>query len=346
MRKVNNNQVNFDLTLPDVIEQQKFISKLKPRKELFRDILQNKNCLVMLDGLDEVVDDSQRKAVSQWVNEQVSIYQKAYFLVTSRPFGYKIAPVENINIILDVQPFNLTQVENFIHNWYLQREIMSRLGQDDQGVRDEAENQAENLIDRIKNNTNLASLALNPLLLTMIATVHCYRGALPGRPVELYGEICDLVLGRRDEAKGISINLTPEQQKAVLQVLALNLMVKETREFNLELGCNIIETELKHIAGTQLQAKKFIKNIEQRSGLLVERERNLYEFAHKSFQEYLTAVEIKENSQESILIDNLKNSWWEETIRLYSAQTDATNIIQSALQKSDVTALKLALGLL
>lgn len=336
-KKSKQYQVNLDLTLPNVIEQQKLISKLEPRKGLFREILQNKTCLVMLDGLDEVADDEQRKAVSQWVNEQISTYQKVYFMVTSRPFGYKIAPVENIYTILDVQPFNLTQVEKFIHNWYLQREIMSRLGQDDQGVRNEANNQANDLIDRIKNNPNLASLALNPLLLTMIATVHCYRGALPGRRVELYAEICDVLLGRRDEAKGISINLTPEQQKAVLQVLALSLMAINQRNFSLADGCKLIESELKNVAGTKLKAEEFIKNIEQRSGLLVEREHNLYEFAHKSFQEYLTAVEVKETSQESILIDNLHNSWYSETIRLYSAQTDATNIIQSALQKPDVT---------
>ena len=48
-------------------------------------------------------------------------------------------------------------------------------------------------------------------------------------------------------------------------------------------------------------------------------------------QEYLAAVEIKNSDQEAILIDNLNNSWWHETIRLYVAQSDATNIIRAAL---------------
>ncbi len=335
--------VNENVNLVTAIVQQKSIQKLKPRENWFEELLQQNKCLVMLDGLDEVADDEQRKAVSQWVNQQINNYRKANFILTSRPFGYKIAPVENVTTILDVQPFNLTQMDKFIHNWYLQREIMSRIGKDDQGVRDKANNQAEDLIDRIKNNPNLASLALNPLLLTMIATVHCYRGALPGRRVELYGEICDVLLGRRDEAKGININLTPEQQKAVLQVLAFRLMEKETREFTLELGCELIENELKNVAGSALKTSDFIKNIEKRSGLLIERENNLYEFAHKSFQEYLTAVEIKESNQEAILSSHLNNSWWEETIRLYAAQTDATNLIQAALKNPDVNSLKLAL---
>jgi predicted NACHT family NTPase len=56
-------------------------------------------------------------------------------------------------------------------------------------------------------------MALNPLLLTMIATVHCYRGALPGRRVELYDEICDVLLGKRSEYKGIIEPLTAHQKK-------------------------------------------------------------------------------------------------------------------------------------
>lgn len=344
--KTNQYLVNT-VTLPEVIEQLKSVKKLNPPKGVFKDFLNQKDCLVMFDGLDEVAEDGQRKAVSHWVNEQVTEYQKARFLITSRPFGYHNAPVENINTILDVKLFNLGQVEKFINNWYLQREIMSRVGKDDPGVRQEAKSQADDLMNRIKNNNTLASLAVNPLLLTMIATVHCYRGALPGRRVELYAEICDVLLGRRDDAKGIKsnqIHLTPDQQKAVLQVLAFRLTAeKETREFSLELGSELIKDKLKDVANRNLTPQKFIKNVEKRSGLLVERENNLYEFAHKSFQEYLTATEIQKSNQEEILIKNINNPWWEETIRLYAAQTDATNLVNTALENPDVTALKLAL---
>jgi hypothetical protein len=39
----------------------------------------------------------------------------------------------------------------------------------------------------------------------MIATVHRYRGALPGSRVDLYGEICQVMLWRRQEAKNLPI---------------------------------------------------------------------------------------------------------------------------------------------
>ncbi len=325
--------------LATLIEQQSSINKLKLPPRWFEERLRYQKCLVMLDGLDEVAKENQRQAVSDWVKQQIQDYPQALFLVTSRPFGFKSAPVEGVTE-LEVQPFNLTQMQQFIHSWYLQGEVMSRLGKEDEGVREEAQQKADDLINRIKNSPPLAAMALNPLLLTMIATVHYYRGALPEGRVELYAEICDVLLGRRQEAKGIRQSLTVSQKKPVLQVLALGLMEKNTREFTLALAGELIQEELAKV--TNCAPQKFLKDLENNSGLLVEREKGIYEFAHKSFQEYLAAVQIKESNQESLLIDNISNGWWEETIRLYAVQSDATNLIRAALNSRSVISLKLA----
>ena len=333
--------------LATLIEQQESIKKLEPPPQWFEDKLRHQKCLVMLDGLDEILDLTQRQRVSRWVNQQIQDYPKARFILTSRPFGFKNAPVERVAVVLEVQPFNLNQMQQFVQNWYLQSEIMRRLGRDDPGVREAAQNQADDLIKRIKNSPPLAAMALNPLLLTMIATVHCYRGALPGRRVELYAEICDVLLGRRREAKGIlfASPLTAEQKKAVLQVLALELMKLNTREFTPQKGSSLIKDKLVKVAGSQASPEAFLEQVEKESGLLVERESGVYEFAHKSFQEYLAAVQIKESNQEQILTERITDAWWDETIRLYAAQSDATNLIRAALEHptSNINSLKLAL---
>jgi hypothetical protein len=220
---------------------------------------------------------------------------------------------------------------------------MSRLGKDDPGVRAVAKQQAEDLINRIKGNSALAAMALNPLLLTMIATIHCYRGTLPGRRVELYGEICDVLLGRRQEAKGLPPDpLTAAQKQTVLQVLALKTMQRKKRRFKIVTACLLIRPTLQMMAGHDVDPEKFLKQIEYVSGLLVEQEQGVYEFAHKSFQEYLAAVQIKHWNQEVLLTRYIDNDWWEETIRLYAALGDASYIIQSALARNTVDTLILA----
>lgn len=328
--------------LETLFQQQAKEQRLQPPETWIRKNLKEGRCLVMLDGLDEVANDRQRKKVTEWVDKQIEIYGGNAFLLTSRPFGYRSAPVRGV-VTLEVKLFSLPQMQTFIQNWYLQTEISRQLDRkDDEGIRRQAKQQADDLIDRIKNNPPIAAMALNPLLLTMITTVHINRNALPGSRVELYREICDVLLGRRQQAKGIDIFLIPEQKQAVLQVLALTLMERETREFDLDKGAQIIRQKLNAIAGQMIKPENFLQEIIELCGLLVEQEKGRYEFAHKSFQEYLAAVEIKATQRIDLLVDNISHPWWGETIRLYAAQSDATALIQAALDNPNVIALQLA----
>lgn len=334
--------------LAELIENQESIKKLNPPQKWFENKLKNGKCLVMLDGLDEVADATQRQQVSDWICQQFKDeYPRTPFILTSRPFGFYNSGLEDvIETILAVQPYNLQDMEKFIQYWYLQNEIKTQR-EENPGIEEEAKRQADNLIYRIKNSPALAAMAFNPLLLTMISTVHYFKGSLPKRRVELYADICDVLLARRQEAKGIySSSLTAAQKKSVLQVLALALMQQKSREFSIETGITLIKDKLVTVVGKQDNidefAKQFLKDIKDFSGLLVERELGIYEFAHQSFQEYLTAAQIKDANQGLLLIEHMNDPWCFETIRLYAAQADATEIIRAALINRNVDSLALA----
>ncbi|MUG96465.1 NACHT domain-containing protein [Scytonema sp. UIC 10036] len=317
--------------ITEYVKQQRKIKPLNPPDNWFKNKLEKNQCLVMLDGLDEVANEQEREKVRDWVDEQIEAYPNTAFILTSRPFGYKTAPLQQQVTVLEVQPFNLLQIQYFIRSWYLETEIRSRAGQYDLGVQEDARQQSEDLINRINKTPSIAAMAVNPLLLTMIATVHRRGSALPGKRVDLYKEICQVLLEKRQRAKKIPDPLIATQKQAVLQVLALKLMQENTKKFDMPQGIHWIENRLATVAGKGLRPEDFFKQIRDVSGLLVEKELNEYEFAHLSFQEYLAAVEIKESKQEDLLIANINDSWWAETIRLYAAQSNATELLRAFL---------------
>jgi hypothetical protein len=301
-------------------------------------------CIILLDGLDEVAVPEVREKVVDWVEDRRKVHLDNRFVVTSRPLGYRNNPISGFTV-LEVQPFNRQQISRFVHNWYQTNEIHAS-GKLDLGVEAKAREGAEDLLRRLHASITLMDLAVNPLLLTMIATVHRYRSSLPGRRVELYSEICEVFLGKRQQARGIGADLSPSQKQRVLQPLAYHLMLMSRREISTMEASSVIKEHLLRVAGIKSvdQEAKFLKDIESSSGLLLEREAGVYGFAHLAFQEYLSASYAREQRLEEHLLDKVSDPWWHETLRLYGALGDATSIVKACLSVPEPTLASISLA--
>ncbi|MGD2086235.1 MAG: NACHT domain-containing protein [Candidatus Aminicenantes bacterium] len=321
---------------------------MKPPPKWFERNLGKGKCLVLLDGLDEVASQEHREMVSHWIDEQILAFPHCLFVVTSRPGGYREARLNRAHV-LEIMPFNYQQTVRFVHNWYLANKIIS-YGKDDPGVRQDAERQAIDLLSRLRTQPNLSALTVNALLLTMVAMVHNYRGALPGRRVELYAEICDVMLGHWRGAKGIPDPLTAAQKRIALQPLAAYMMSREDdiekRTIPAKKALGVMEPPLKKVGLEESRIPHFLKDLQDCSGVFLEKETGTWTFAHLTFQEYLCAKHWHETGEATAWTQIkwqslIANSWWHETLRLYAAQTNATNLVNACLEMNTIDSLTL-----
>jgi hypothetical protein len=307
--------------------------------------LQAGRCLVLLDGLDEVGGVDVRRMAAIWIETQITSYPRNRFIIASRPHGYRSNPLAGVTV-LEIQPFDRTQIYQFVHNWYRANEIHAS-GKLDPGVEMKANEGAVDLLNRLRNSQTLADLAVNPLLLTMIANIHRFRSSLPGRRVELYSEIFEVFLGKRQRARGIEGDLTPAQKQRVLQPLAYYLMCAKRREIPIEEAARVVAEPLRRVSGEKVGSSEseFLREIENNSGLLLEREHGIFSFTHLVFQEYLAAVHLRENALGSEVAAMVADPWWHEVLRLYGAQGDGSGVIQACFLSEPPTVLTLALAI-
>ncbi|MGP4114878.1 NACHT domain-containing protein [Streptomyces sp. 4N509B] len=298
-------------------------------------------CVVLLDGLDEVADEAQRGRVVAWVKRQVERYPHNRYVVTSRPHGYDTNPLPSAEV-LQVRRFTGEQIRRFLHGWEYATERRATESAEAR-VREVAARKAEDLLGRLRDRPALYDLAANPLLLTMIANVHRYRGQLPGSRAALYGEMCDVLLHRRAESRNLAnaTGLRGPQKERVMRHLALAMMTSRVRDIPSEAAHRAIRGPLRQVS-RDVESGTFLEEA-RRSGLLVEREQGVYAFAHLTMQEYLAAAQIGQRPEHvQLLTDHVDDPWWRETTLLWAATADASPVIDACLAAGTVRALALA----
>lgn len=293
----------------------------------FDGYLKSGEAVILLDGLDEVADPDLRRRVSRLVEAFVQAYGNCRFVVTSRIVGYTGAARLGENFVTTtVQDFAMADVERFLNDWHR----LVAVGQMGPGPSAEthAREQTRQLLEAIRKNDRIRELAINPLMLTVIALVHRDRVKLPDRRAELYGEAVDVLLGKWDEARGVrEIAVLPDHpfdtgdKRLMLQSVALHLHERKLKE----IGAAELRTLLRDMFSQMLRIQteveaatsRFLLVIEERTGLLAARGEGVYAFSHLTFQEYLAALAVSaRDDYVEYTLTRLPEEWWREVILL------------------------------
>ncbi|MEI7870121.1 MAG: SUMF1/EgtB/PvdO family nonheme iron enzyme [Candidatus Methylumidiphilus sp.] len=282
---------------------------------------------VLLDGLDEVADPKLRRRVSRLVDAFTRAYPRCRTVVTSRIVGYTDASqLTEGYVTTTVRDFTLEDIGVFLSQWHR----LVAIGQMGPGVTAEAHaaEQTRQLLDAIEQKDRVRELAINPLMLTVIALVHRDRVKLPDRRADLYQEAVDVLLGKWDEAKGTTEPLILHDRpfdindrKLVLQQVALTMHEHAIKEIDAEPLREILVQQLGDAVfdprEVDAAVERFLNVIQERTGLLIARAEGTYAFSHLTFQEYLAALAVAgRDDYVEYTLKRTAEEWWREVILL------------------------------
>ncbi|MCP4546806.1 MAG: SUMF1/EgtB/PvdO family nonheme iron enzyme [bacterium] len=297
-------------------------------ERFFADRLQRGECAVLLDGVDEVADFATRQRIARLVERFTVAYPENRYVVTSRIVGYTgAARLGQGYEVTRVRDFTLADVERFAASWNRAVEI-ALAGKETPYVLRDAQRQTETLLQAIRTHERVRELAVNPLLLTVIALVQRYRAQLPERRTELYEEAIEVLLVQWDAVKGLSatavlqgLELDAGDRRGLLEPVALWMMEQRLQEIEVDDLRRQLGPPFHALTQDERKARKavdgFLHLINERSGLLTERGQGIYAFSHLTFQEHLAARAVADRADNvAYTLERLGDSAWREVILL------------------------------
>jgi len=254
-------------------------------------LLQTGRSIVVFDGLDELLDTSRRRDISDRVEQFCAAYPLTPVLVTSRVVGYDQARLDDDQFTCyRLGGFGDDEVAAYAAKWFAIQEGVPAV---------EAAAKAQAFVAE---SAHARDLRANPLLLSLMCILYRGAGSLPGDRAGIYAKCAELLLRKWDEHRDLYRKLEADHLvEPTLRHLAWWLITRQdgrtsateselittTAEFLYERGY-----ESKDEA--RVAAREFVEFCRGRmwvfsdAGTNADGER-LYGFTHRTFMEYFAA---------------------------------------------------------
>ncbi len=302
-----------------------------------RRTLQERGGLFLFDGLDEVPEaEARREQIIQLVRQVKTAFPKCRVLVTSRTYAYRRQDWALDGFAATVlAPFSRGQIIRFVDRWYAHIAQLRDMNAED------AQGRAQLLKRAILANDRLRALAERPLLLTLMASLHAWRGgSLPEKREQLYNDTVDLLLDWWEKRRVVResdgtvrlmqpslaefLNVGKERIRKLLDELAYEAHAGQTE---LQGTADIPEERLVNglLALTDkpdIKPKRLVEYLRDRAGLLIPRGVGVYTFPHRTFQEYLAACYLTDTGypEEVARLARTEPGRWREVVLLAGAK--------------------------
>lgn len=280
-----------------------------PLRDLLSEALARGGALLLLDGLDEVKNLTQRRVVVERVLDFFTTQQRHgnKFILTSRIVGYRdVRPTTDGLAECTLVDFEPADMADFIGKWTT---ALERAAQGHTAVAQaDAEAERQGLQEAVERNPGVQALAANPLLLTILALMKRQGVTLPERRVELYQKYIEALLKTWNQARslGRSAGRDLDVVETIRLLAPLALWMHQTSPGVGLVKREPLRRELEKICAErglpqpEQAARQLLDDVREHAGLLLERGAGEYGFIHLTFQEYLAAVAIAQRDQRDV----------------------------------------------
>jgi hypothetical protein len=315
--------------------QQQIVNELERNKvfqaeRLVTDMLKKGTLLLLFDGLDEVSRNHRGRIVQQ-IQELVGTYPACRMVITCREAVYHNEFVDSKARKLEIVEFNDQQIRRFLHSW--ERDMHQN------GV------SVEQLMQTLRDQPQILSLARNPLVLTIIAYLYTDTSfVLPHSRAEFYRKATDILLDQWHHERN---RYEARYKRLVLQNLALFIQDQSTQHqhgfcIDYRIAVERVKEVLPALNLNTSEAPLVLDEIIERSGLVLLIDGGMsVQFAHVTIQEFFAAAELLSNPRSMFERFRADPEAWRETVKLWCGlANDSTKMIRAIYTVDAITALE------
>lgn len=316
------------MPLLDFVVQQFDICGFPDAQGFVEKMLAEGQCIVLFDGLDEVSSDANQDDIIRQIRNFTDKYAANQFVMSCRVAAYNHWFERFTDV--EMADFNEAQMEAFIRNWFHSEPKV-----------------ADECWERLKSSPPLRELASVPLLLTLLCLEYSESNDFPPNRAELYERAIETLLTKWDSSRRIRRaevykQLSIKRKESMFARIAFGTFSENEYFIRERTLAKMIEKYIENLPGfnpaeLEPDSRAVLQAIAAQHGIFVERAKDVFSFAHLTFQEYFTAKYIVDNqlngSLEKLVEEHLYDPKWKEVFLLVAGMLDSADVLLLLMQR-------------